>query len=186
MTQAYPLQWPEGTPRTKARRPGQFKVSFAKARDSLMFALDAIGARLPVLSTNVELRLDGMPRAGMRNPDDPGVAVYFQDRHRRQLVLACDKWLLVEHNIRAIALTIEAMRGMDRWGVAQASDRVFTGFAALPPPGDPHWTIVLGLDPTANAGQVQEAWKRLVRERPETDRQRFNVARDQALREIGA
>ncbi len=49
----------------------------ARARDDLVAELRRFGAKDVVLSTSVPLRLDGLPLAAARQPDDPGVAVYF-------------------------------------------------------------------------------------------------------------
>lgn len=78
--------------------------------------------------------------------DDPGIAVWFEYK-RLERVLACDRWYRPEENLRAIAKSIEAMRGLERWGVADVMERVFTGFAtALPagPPVERPWRDVLG------------------------------------------
>ena len=59
----------------------------------------------------------------------------------------CDRWKLVEHNVQAIALTIEAMRGMERWGAKHMIKAMFTGFKALPEKGSGENPFeVLGLD----------------------------------------
>jgi len=153
MTTAYPLAWPDGWPRTpparRARasfhsaqqtydgqgRPGRrivVALTVAAARRRLTDALDRLGARYVTLSTNVEVTRDGTPYSGRRPPEDPGVAVYFQMADT-PMVLACDKWDRVEHNIAAIAGHIEAMRRQDRYGVG-STERAFAGYAALPPP----------------------------------------------------
>jgi hypothetical protein len=89
MTQAYPLHWPPGWPRTKSRnrqdskyrfgRPrregyGQTFWTLAEARDALLEELGRIRARGIVVSTNYTLRNDGLLRASQRTPDDTGVA----------------------------------------------------------------------------------------------------------------
>src|SRR5687768_4658635 len=89
---AFPLHWPHGRPRKLAgqRKHGKFSIgrhngtyiaridlSIADALKRLQEELDRIGARNPVVSTNVETRLDGLPRSGQPEPTDPGVALYF-------------------------------------------------------------------------------------------------------------
>jgi hypothetical protein len=114
-----------------------------------------------VISTNMPLRQDGEPRAGAKTPADPGVAVYFK-HGTRDMVFACDRWWTVPENLRAITKTIEAIRGMDRWGVASASDRAFTGFEALPSPDrEPPWWEVLGVDRDAHPEHVRRAYREL-------------------------
>lgn len=145
---AYPLVWPMGRPRTLAARRsgGSFStksrnglndvgtklVTLADARDRLARELDRLGARQPVLSSNVELNINGQPRSGRPEPTDPGVAVYFQ-LIGKPIVLACDSYSRVAQNVAAVAAHIDAMRRMERYGVA-TTDQMFTGFLALPAP----------------------------------------------------
>ena len=113
--QAFPLHWPEGWPRTTSRHSSAFQSSLGDARDHLMHQLDMMGARYTILSSNLELRRDGLPYANQRQPEDPGVAIYFQWRGK-QMTFACDRWQKVEDNVRAIGKTVEALRGIERWG----------------------------------------------------------------------
>src|SRR5690606_6952544 len=104
MTQAYPLQWPAGWPRTAPyrRTASRFRPGglAAEARECL-WELHRLGARNAVISTNIELRRDGLPYSGRRAPDDPGVAAYFTYEGRQQCI-PCDRWATVEENLRAI------------------------------------------------------------------------------------
>lgn len=129
---AYPLQWPFGRPRAKSREHARFDrdVSFGRVRDEMYAELSRFGASSVVISSNVALRLDGIPRSGQPQPDDSGVAVYFTIK-KNPHVIACDRYFKVEHNLRAIAKTIEAQRGILRWGAVTA-EQIFAGFKALP------------------------------------------------------
>lgn len=206
MTQAYPLHWPPGWPRTleglrqesKHRfkrtdgRGGNRFWTFAEARDELILEFERIGAHQAVLSSNYEVRLDGLPRAGQRTPDDTGVAVYFT-RDGVGKVMACDLHLRAEENMRSIALSISALRALERHGGGHMMTAAFQGFTALPAPGAGQvaWRQVLGL-PMNGAHPVAEiraAHARLVREAHAAgDMERLkalNVARDQGLQEAG-
>ena len=142
-----------------------------------------MGGRLPVISANLTLRNDGLPYANQRQPDDPGVALYFE-RRGKQLVFACDRWAKVEHNMRAIVLTIEALRGIERWGSADMMDQAFTGFQALPAPE--RWWQVLGVTESASAGEIDVAYRRLAREaHPDRGGSDAAMARLNAAREEG-
>ena len=140
---AYPLAWPQGRPRTRLRIEGRFSttlrntrrpkpVTLAEARARLAEELDRLKGRSPILSSNVELRIDGHPRSGLPEPRDPGVAVYFR-LHDKPIVLACDHYTAVAQNVAAIAAHIDAMRRIERYGVA-TTEQMFTGFLALPAP----------------------------------------------------
>jgi hypothetical protein len=156
---AFPLQWPSGWKRAMWRQRATFgqqgargwkeALTVAKARQRLSDELDRLGASYVTLSTNLELRLDGQPRSGAPEPRDPGAAVYFR-LNGKDIALACDKWDRVADNIAALAKHIEAMRGMDRWGVGTAA-QAFAGYEALPAPeGKRSWREVLGFSPTAH------------------------------------
>lgn len=133
----FPLEWPKDYPRTKDQKGSRFRNnSFAKCRDYLFNQLRLM---LPyserntiVLSTNIPLRQDGIPYANYRQPDDKGVAVYFQYKGD-SVVICCDKWDKIEDNMWACAQTIESLRAIERWGVSDFLKRSFTGFNALPP-----------------------------------------------------
>jgi len=156
MTEAYPLQWPVGRPRTKRPERSRFNVSFADARDSLFNELRLMGARLPVLSTNISLRRDGLPYANQPEPEDRGIAVYFEWKGR-QMAFGCDRWDRTRDNVQAVRHTIAALRGLDRWGTGDMVESAFTGFEALPPPEQ--WWNVLECAPDSPAEAVHSAFK---------------------------
>jgi hypothetical protein len=154
---AYPLSWPAGWPRTKHLKPSRFETgSFARARDSLLTEVKRMGGTHIVLSSNVGLRQDGLPYANQAQPKDRGVAVYFY-RRGKQMVFACDKWDRIEDNMRAIEKTIDALRGVDRWGASEMMERAFTAFEALPPPLS-CWDV-LGLRPGASLDEISAAYR---------------------------
>jgi hypothetical protein len=175
-TEAYPLQWPPGRKRTDSwrRENAKFDVTFTRARDNIVAEIGRLAGRYPdpqiVISTNIALRRDGLPLANQRQPDDPGVAVYFLYK-KRQMSFACDRWRKIEHNMQAIAKTIEALRGISRWGTGDMLEAAFTGFTALPPPpaAGPgpapspsmhrHWRDVFGTG-VHTREQLQEAYRR--------------------------
>lgn len=157
--QAYPLQWPNGWPRTRWRERSRFDTTFAKARDGLATELERMGARHVVLSTNIELRLDGQPYANRAQPGDPGVAVYFEYK-KKPMTFACDRCDLIQDNIQAVRKTIEALRGIERWGASDMMERAFTGFTALPDQTNGAWWAVLGVAPDASREVVTAAYNR--------------------------
>jgi len=110
------------------------------------------------------LRQDGYPRADARQPEDPGVAVYFT-RKKKPVCFACDKFDRVWKNMRAIQRTIEAMRGIERWGSSQLLERAFQGFAALPERTGAAWWDVLGVSANASADEIRQAYRELARVR---------------------
>lgn len=171
MIEAFPLYWPEGKQRTESwrRRRATFDAAFAKSRDEIVREIKLLTGSWPdpkiVISTNIALRRDGLPLANQRKPDDPGVAVYFLYK-KAQRCFACDRWDRIEDNMQAIAKTIEALRGIERWGSGDMVDAAFAGFTALPPPDAPApagrpWWQVLGVQAHAPTADVQAAYRRL-------------------------
>lgn len=160
--EAFPLQWPSGWPRLSDnlyRDKARFQTQFAKARDELMKELERMGASNVVLSTNIPLRRDGLPYAGQANPQDPGAAVYFLYK-KKAMVFACDRWTTVTDNIQALNKTIEAIRGIERWGASTMLERAFTGFQALPEANrKKDWHEVLGVRKNAPWMEVEMARK---------------------------
>jgi len=202
--EAYPLHWPAGVARTKRGRRqrarfssrrnsrGQERLTLAEARERLLGELDRLRARQCVLSTNLELRLDGLPRSGQRAPEDPGAAVYFTI-HGETRCIPCDVWDRVEDNVAAIAKAIEALRGLDRWVNASNVRAAFTGFAALPETLTEDWREVLGVPNGETLDQVKVRYRRMAAEahpdRPNgstLQMQRINAAWEAARREMGA
>jgi hypothetical protein len=158
--EAYPLYWPEGWKRSRYREQSRFQTGFGAARNFLFAELQRMGASRIVLSTNIPLRNDGLPRANTR-PDggDSGVAVYFERKGKR-MVFACDKFVQAYDNIYAIAKTIEAMRGIERWGASDMMERAFSGFKQLAAENEgPSWWGVLGTRAGATAEEIEAAYR---------------------------
>ena len=165
--EANPLQWPAGY--LRAKRPttsrfgrydykkGKNTLTLYKARCDLEDEIRRLGGKRLIVSTNMPTRKDGGVYANAREPDDSGVAAYFTYKDN-QVVLCCDKWKTVRENTYAVALTVAAMRGMDRWGVSDMMNRMFTGFAALPAPGSDWWAD-LGISPDASVDEIKFAYR---------------------------
>lgn len=199
--EAFPLSWPIGRKRTDrwARERSNFDVSFARARDNITKEVTRMVGRYGpdpqiIISTNVALRRDGLPLANQRDPDDPGVAVYFM-RKRKQMSFACDRWDKVQDNMQAIVKTIDALRGIERWGSGDMLEAAFTGFTALPAPGESTgsaWHQVFGIPAHTSTADVEAVYRRLRSEahpdRPGGSHERMaaiNVAWDQFRKERG-
>lgn len=221
---AYPLCWPQGWQRTPAhvrkdgrhfktgrnytgegeqqRWIGRSQISFDRARSLLIAELDRLKARDIVLSTNVELRNDGQPRASaVGRRMDPGVAVYFTLKGR-QMVMATDAYDSLPANLRSLGLAIEALRQLERHGGGTMMERAFAGFTALPAPDGekpkrPWWTVMnYGPDPEARADltadEIKARFNALAKKRhPDVTGGSADLfgelvtARDDAVRELG-
>lgn len=161
MTEAYPLHWPQGKPRTRNTERSRFKVpGFCRVRDALMSELGRLGARHVVLSTNIPLKGDGMPYASFKALADVGVAVYFQ-YNKKPMCFAYDRWWSVEENMQAVHHTIEALRGIARWGTGDMLQAAFEGFTALPQPKS--WPEILKVPRDALIDTIETHYKILAR-----------------------
>lgn len=209
--QAYPLAWPPGRTRTDPQRrkraafhgTGTRAASYGggtttfrreksveESTNALLHELGLLtGAGKAVISTNLPLRRDGLPKSD-HAPIDPGVAVYF--RYQGQdTAFACDRWDRVADNIYAIAKTIEAIRGIARWGSSEMVRAAFTGFRRLPPPVRP-WRLVFGFsaDETPMLEEVDRRHREATaKHHPDrggldTIMAEINAARDQARSEL--
>lgn len=160
-TEASPLTWPTSVKRTPTPQPSRFVMphiggGLIKIREELR----KMGAVDIIISTNLPLRRDGEPYArGLNLDQDQGAAVYWnlikgtgKSRQKTPYCLPCDKWKTLAENLHAIALTINALRAVERYGAIHVV-QAFEGFKALPP-GDgtaviaapPPWRETLGGD----------------------------------------
>ena len=156
MIAASPLSWPTGKLRARNCHRSRFDVSFDTARDFLLHEIRLFGGKLPVLSSNVSLRFDGLHYATDRQPDGRGVAIYFT-LMCQQMCFCCDRWNTFADNIQAVRKTIEALRGIERWGTGDMVEEAFTGFLALPAPPT-SWEVV-GLKPGASREEIKAAFR---------------------------
>lgn len=124
-------QWPREE--TKDRKRGQFRVARIQLMDHLDAELEKIGARNLVIQAGFsegDLRIDGTPRANCKGPSHPGVVVSF-DSDKGPLMFACDTYLEWEDNLRAIALTLEHLRAVERYGATKHGEQ-YRGYTAIP------------------------------------------------------
>jgi hypothetical protein len=189
MTAAYPLQWPEGLPRTERRATSQFKTSLAGALDNVRKSIEAFGrdSGKPVtgivLSSNVTL--------GVNSPADPGVAAWFVwDGDQR--CIAVDRYPKVQDNLQAIHHIVEARRTEMRHGGLHIVRQTFKGFVALPAPASHDWRKVLDFAPgePVTAAKIDARYRELAASRhPDAGGSaekmaELNVARDLAKKAL--
>lgn len=160
--EAYPLHWPDGWPRRSRhqRNSSKYEVTFLKARDELVRELGLGRCKHVVVSTNVPLRRDGIPLAGQREPEDPGVAVYWTDKNGKPRVIACDVWRTVRENLRAVGLAYASLRQIERTGASELLERAFQGFARLPAAAD-CWSILGISGPGAPRAAIDARFREL-------------------------
>jgi len=124
--------WPG--PLTRNRKRAPFRASYSATLDLLERELRFLGATQVVLQVALgidDIRLDGRPRAGSK-PTHPGIILSFGSRHG-PLSYPCDRFDSWEDNLRAIALSLEHLRAVDRYGVTRRGEQ-YRGWSQLPPP----------------------------------------------------
>lgn len=108
------------------------KAAYQATIDLLGRETRMLGARQVVVELAIretDLRIDGQPYAGTR-PEHPGVTVSFDSRHG-PLKYTADKFATWQENLRAIALGLEALRKVDRYGMTSRGEQ-YAGWKALP------------------------------------------------------
>jgi len=198
MPQAYPLAWPGFRPRTPvdSRRRGEFtsakkRIKIPEAAERLELEVERLGGTNLIISTNLRPTITGRPVANAGQPDDPGVAVYFQ-MGTDPITLACDTFTELSQNLAGLAGHIEATRRIDRYGVQKAKETL-QAFAALPSPTSRTWRDKLGFRPDEAVTPDQlKARRRSLAARHHTDKggsdgqmAEINAAYDAALVELG-
>jgi len=128
----YPLQYPLQQERTVNPTRARFITgSVSKAGNKLLKELLLLGAENLIISSNLTIRLTGDGFYANQRVEDSGIAIYFKLNGDNK-VMACDKWDRAEHNLWALYLSVQAIRGLDRWGGSEFLDGLFRGFKALP------------------------------------------------------
>lgn len=131
--------WPGQS--TAERRSSPFSASWSSTLELLKRELRALDAQNIVIQLDIEerdLRLDGYPRANAR-AKSPGVILAFDSKYG-PLRYPCDTFTHWEDNLRGIALAMEALRKVDRYGVTKRGEQ-YTGWKALPAGGETSTTM---------------------------------------------
>lgn len=128
-----PLHWQApSTPEEQRRSRWTFKASWTDTLDLLERELGYLQARDLVIEadfTEADIRLDGWPRANARNPVHPGIRIAFDSLHG-PLVYATDSCAFWQHNVRSVALGLQALRAVDRYGVTRRGEQ-YTGWRQI-------------------------------------------------------
>jgi hypothetical protein len=163
---SYPLYWPEGWPRAKSHEIKHARFgdhSVAQGRREVADEVRLFGGTNLIISSNLELRLDGNPRSNQRQPIDKGVAIFFK-RNKIDMALACDIYTTVEDNLWALFRTLHALRQIERDGSPSLINRAFKGFKALPDPNAREWWDVLKVAETASDEEIRQAYFKSARQ----------------------
>jgi len=126
-------KWPREL--TKNRRRSPFRAGYGQTLDLMDRELSRLKARSAVLLMALsedEIRLDGRPRHNAR-PLHPGV-ILVVETPQGTLRFPCDKFDHWADNLRAIGLTLEALRLVNRYDVTSSGEQ-YKGWQRLTGPG---------------------------------------------------
>jgi hypothetical protein len=130
-------KWPGE--RTKKHRKSQFKAGLTDTYRLLEHEVTLLGCKRLVIQANCNrsmIRNDGLLRSDARM-NGPGVIVSF-DSKQGPLSYPCDTYEHFGCNLRAIALALQALRAVDRYGVTKRGEQ-YRGWQALPAPNGDGW-----------------------------------------------
>lgn len=126
--------WPEGwRDPGRHRQDSPFGSTFSTTLSDLERELRAISGRDPFLQVDAserDVRIDGQLRADAR-VSHPGVILTFDTRAHGALVYATDRFRHWHANLRAITLGLEALRRVERYGIAERGQQ-YAGYRELP------------------------------------------------------
>ena len=126
----HPLsRWPGAfTPR---REKSKFKANLDDTVEVLTREIKHLGGKNAAMQIAIApeaFRLDGYPRATAK-PEHPGIILTLDSKHGA-LSYPCDTYSTWQENLRAIALALEALRKVDRYGVTKHGEQ-YRGFLAI-------------------------------------------------------
>jgi hypothetical protein len=115
-------------------RRSPFTASWSSTVELLARELRMLAPKTTIMEIDlrdIDFRNDGLPRAD-RHARTPGIVLtMIRTRHGHDLryeVVEFDRW---HDNVRAIALGLEALRAVDRYGVTRRGEQ-YAGWKALP------------------------------------------------------
>lgn len=142
MVSDYPLNvtlrpistWPGAETRVRAR--SNFSATWSDTLQLLDRELRHLGGGRRPAATVLEIalrerdfRIDGLPRMSAR-PTHPGVILNIATAKKGHLRFPCDQFKDWHDNLRAIALALEALRKVDRYGITQHGEQ-YAGWRAI-------------------------------------------------------
>jgi hypothetical protein len=126
------IKWPGESTLYRVRSP--FKSTYLRTLELLERELYQLGAG------NIVIQVDARPQhfkgdqlRSVSLVSGPATIVSFNDGH--EYAYPCDHFDSYPDNLRAIALALEALRKVDRYGVTRRGEQ-YQGFRALPPAPD--------------------------------------------------
>lgn len=121
--------WPyEG----QERIPSRFRTTWSGSLDKLEDEIQRVGGRdilIGIVIADDQLRMDGTPKQNFKVLH-PGAEVSFTDDAGRRLTFHTDRYPNLHDNLHAIASGMEALRAVERHGIASTGQQ-YAGFQQL-------------------------------------------------------
>jgi len=125
-----PTDWPGQRPTSTRHSP--FDATLSSTQELLGRELRMVSAKDPVIQIELsesQIRIDGLPRADAR-PPRPGVILAFTHPSVGGLRYPCERFRTWQDNVRAIALGLEALRKVERYGIT-SDHQQYRGWRAI-------------------------------------------------------
>lgn len=116
---------------TGRHRRSLFDTAWSKTERLLLTEIAHLNGRDVIVEvdvTELDIRNDGRIRANAR-PATPGVRLAFVSKHG-PLTYATDQFDHWQDNVRAIALGLQALRAVDRYGITKNAEQ-YAGYKAI-------------------------------------------------------
>lgn len=122
-------RWP-GEP-TKVQTDARFRASYGETLNLLEHELKQLHAKeitIQAFFTHNQIRNDGWPFS-KAEPSRSGIILSFRTQDV-PLSFPCDRYRTFDDNLRAIALSLQALRAVNRYGVTKRSEQ-YTGWKRI-------------------------------------------------------
>lgn len=136
-------KWPGKETPSYHRKRAAFRIGYADRLNCLDHELAKLNAKDIIIQAQFEpkeIRQDGWPRSSAR-PKGPAIIVSFKGS-KGPLSFPCDRYTSWEDNLYAIALSLEALRAVDRHGVTQNAEQ-YKGWQQIAAPAATSFSTAL-------------------------------------------
>lgn len=136
------VSWPGPVTPSSKRKRAPFRVSYPTVLKDLERELAHLGATQVMIEARCDesaIRRDGQLYADARL-SGPGIVLTIRTRAGETYRYPCDTYTEWQDNLRAIGLTLERLRAIDRYGVAKHREQ-YAGWKALPNAGQSSTTM---------------------------------------------
>lgn len=164
-----PLRWPDHVPRTpRGRQTNLHGFSPTLTVEQALQFLDEEVVKLNPMRADLTTHIEHFNSARLRKVEGMSPAVTLSLRmHDGRFHLSSDRWLLPQHNLYALVMTLRTIAQLDGWGVVTRADIMEHFRERVPAPAAPKaeyaplesWRATLGLGPTATLSDANAIYR---------------------------